>query len=140
MSKSPKAGKAAGDVFVSFVELPIITFSLVATMVGSGVFPWHQIHYSKSNRYVGVEDEALLTFFFRTEVKRKKARDVHKPWNYEAVHGSIERGVSDGRGSERCSDLPRGTAGRCSAARPSRGSANAVWSLTPAQVKGKRDM
>ena len=78
-------------------------------------------------------------FFFAQKFNGRK-QGTSKHWNYQAVHGSIERGVSDGRGSERCSDLPRGTAGRCSAARPSRGSANAVWSLTPSQVKGKRDM
>ena len=92
--------------------------------------------------------------------------DVHKRWNRDARHASTVGGVSDGRGSERCSDLPRGTAERCSAAWPSSGvvmnsvenvvliasigeqqeggavrtSGNAVRSLTPLQGKGKRDM
>ena len=76
MSKSRKAGKSVADVLVLFAELPSITFSLVATMVGSGVFPWHQIHYSKLNHYVGVEDEALRTVFFshRNVTEESKGR------------------------------------------------------------------
>ena len=51
-------------------------------MLGSGVSPWHQIHYSKSNRYVGVEDEALLIFFFAQKSSQARMRSTRRHHRY----------------------------------------------------------
>ena len=65
-----------GCVFFWFAELPISTFLLVATVLGSGVSLEHEIQKRKSKRNVGVEHEALLTFFFsnRSVTEESKGR------------------------------------------------------------------